>query len=1098
MRGSRLLIGTGLVVLLGLALALVVSLGVACAKVSLAREDSSLVLVGLRIGANGISFAWRREDGVGVGKEELSESQEAKRILSYFYSALTIPTENWWADLYLFNPETKLLGDGLEYTELGHVMLDSDLRMKLLVNRLMSPDSPTGEGLWDRLARLGVDGFSPRFWMVPGAMEVYATEDELYIKEAGIDVEVSIEDADIPEDLKEEIKSILKETVIPEIERAINYSQEFAPLRKAYYAMLLAGWAKEALKERYKQSRLASLVDSYTLPDVGAVKVNRVGFLGAFASDYLLNRMDDGLMSVEGGGEVFTNLPNKVGEELQPMSGSLEDSTASDAGAVLESDVPPVKKDDEVATDGGYKNRAGELGLDPKLVHIYGDVMFKGISAQDAIGKNVLIVNLTHKPLEISKEFVNEFVEKYSKDNPFYSNISNAVIIRDSKGIFTFSLVGKLKDRATAVARLDTVGKIMSYRLKEIKGLVFSERPGEELPEEEKEILRRIVPQVHFLRQLIASSSTRVRNQKGPHLVPAPVKAMIDKAYFWRWSGLEVLEERAKEGTLNEDEKKRLEELRERKDRGREIAEVFLKKVDEMIAERRGGKPSVELVDSLKPYVKELFEKDEIDGNVLDAIGKGLVSRIDSARERGEEDLVEALLRLRNVLLWREAKASVEKRFFQDVTPLGIPTSKDEVVANVRQGMQNLEKFFNDNSRALFGVEVSNDKAVEKKLKDLLGEIDTLVLRGEISQEVYSAVKEIADADSPEKGLPAIESFRKKVLKELTLSASAEGSIQTLLDLKEMQLSYKNMKATFEEIARKVETGEVDPLKKSSLRIAYLPMKGDPWQNGHIWVVAALLASGQVDRVVVSVDNGDPRKPMLSDALVRGPITEALLSRVFGAELVEFTHLPFSDPEHFYKTGEEIVPYLVNELESRLGTKDFVLLYVAGSDHAKFLNVKKLEKGSLERVNTLLRTLERKTGLSFRVAEAQGIILPGRGKDAPYPEVGPSGELVPDGGGRLDPGRIREALHRLIEGQRAQAGGDKQIYATLDEVEEEVDGMSDEQILRTFGPFYSGKSREVPELLERILHPSGIRKSKEESTGEKKVGGLLLSQVRLR
>ncbi|MBU1852986.1 MAG: hypothetical protein KJ957_02945 [Candidatus Omnitrophica bacterium] len=52
-------------------------------------------------------------------------------------------------------------------------------------------------------------------------------------------------------------------------------------------------------------------------------------------------------------------------------------------------------------------------------------------------------------------------------------------------------------------------------------------------------------------------------------------------------------------------------------------------------------------------------------------------------------------------------------------------------------------------------------------------------------------------------------------------------------------------------------------------RIAYWPMKGDPWHWGHIWLIWRLLADGY-DVVVIMMDNDDPdRKPFLTGLSIR-------------------------------------------------------------------------------------------------------------------------------------------------------------------------------------------------------------------------------------
>ena len=50
-------------------------------------------------------------------------------------------------------------------------------------------------------------------------------------------------------DLTKEIKAILREVLLPEIEREVNEGKNFATLRQMYHSMILATWYKNNLKE---------------------------------------------------------------------------------------------------------------------------------------------------------------------------------------------------------------------------------------------------------------------------------------------------------------------------------------------------------------------------------------------------------------------------------------------------------------------------------------------------------------------------------------------------------------------------------------------------------------------------------------------------------------------------------------------------------------------------------------------------------------------------------------------------------------------------------------------------------------------------------
>jgi tryptophanyl-tRNA synthetase len=119
------------------------------------------------------------------------------------------------------------------------------------------------------------------------------------------------------------------------------------------------------------------------------------------------------------------------------------------------------------------------------------------------------------------------------------------------------------------------------------------------------------------------------------------------------------------------------------------------------------------------------------------------------------------------------------------------------------------------------------------------------------------------------------------------------------------------------------------------VRAAFLPMKGDPWQTGHLFIMLEWIAYLKLDKIVVMVDNSDPtRKPDLSSLGIREPITKAILKE-FGS-LLQYTPLPKEHEELFAADGETVVFKLV-ELNKDV---DMEMGYVVGSDHRFWVNPK--------------------------------------------------------------------------------------------------------------------------------------------------------------
>ncbi len=122
--------------------------------------------------------------------------------------------------------------------------------------------------------------------------------------------------------------------------------------------------------------------------------------------------------------------------------------------------------------------------------------------------------------------------------------------------------------------------------------------------------------------------------------------------------------------------------------------------------------------------------------------------------------------------------------------------------------------------------------------------------------------------------------------------------------------------------------------------VRYWPMKGDPWQWGHIWLALELLNRG-ADKVVLMIDDGDPtRKPDLSPLSFRDAMTKELIALMAG-----YVNIVYYNREHqelLTADGDTVTATLLKENKSILPFIDFE--YVAGYDHfAGFLALKKGE-----------------------------------------------------------------------------------------------------------------------------------------------------------
>ncbi|MBP9855300.1 MAG: hypothetical protein KBD53_10590 [Candidatus Omnitrophica bacterium] len=211
------------------------------------------------------------------GENELSErelKQEADKIIRYFIAALAIPKESLWVNLSPYERD-RITPDVLGQTEMGRDLLAQDYLLKQLTASLMNPEDALGQKFWQKVYAKAQQQFGTtdvpvntfnKIWIVPEEAKVYEHSGGVFLVDNHLKVmleedylaleanrgrtnhglgDVKEEDMDITSGVSSEI---VREILIPEIEREVNEGKLFANLRQIYNAMLLATWYKDSLK----------------------------------------------------------------------------------------------------------------------------------------------------------------------------------------------------------------------------------------------------------------------------------------------------------------------------------------------------------------------------------------------------------------------------------------------------------------------------------------------------------------------------------------------------------------------------------------------------------------------------------------------------------------------------------------------------------------------------------------------------------------------------------------------------------------------------------------------------------------------------------
>ena len=199
--------------------------------------------------------------------------KEANKLIKYFMTSLTVPDEEMWVNLSPYEKD-RIIADGLGDTEMGRDMLAQDYMLKQLTASLMHPDEELGNEFWKRVytktqAKFGTTKIPTntfnKIWIVPRDAVVYANGTKIFVIESHLDVmleqdylalemnkestkhgvgDVATEELDAITGIA---KQMVREVLIPEIEKEVNQGKTFANLRQIYNSMILATWYKEHL-----------------------------------------------------------------------------------------------------------------------------------------------------------------------------------------------------------------------------------------------------------------------------------------------------------------------------------------------------------------------------------------------------------------------------------------------------------------------------------------------------------------------------------------------------------------------------------------------------------------------------------------------------------------------------------------------------------------------------------------------------------------------------------------------------------------------------------------------------------------------------------
>ena len=204
----------------------------------------------------------------GTGLQTATEDSDA------FFTWLTLPPSTFWVNLAPNSPP-QIIDPRLALTDAGRVMLQSDLLLKEAVAPAENPATPDGAQFVQGVANLPpptpADGglcVAYRIWIVPGVATVHATNTQLYILSAPLNVKLApvtslpgqLLHPICPQDaFTTDIEALMRQWILPQLVQEVNTAPQWEPLRRIYMSRVAAQWVRQ---EAGPNTVMGRLVDS--------------------------------------------------------------------------------------------------------------------------------------------------------------------------------------------------------------------------------------------------------------------------------------------------------------------------------------------------------------------------------------------------------------------------------------------------------------------------------------------------------------------------------------------------------------------------------------------------------------------------------------------------------------------------------------------------------------------------------------------------------------------------------------------------------------------------------------------------------------------
>jgi len=240
-------------------------------QVALSLPFAALTLKGMKVNPeNPMQFEFILDKGDYQEKQGYPISRDIEQLVKFFLTSLTVPDQDLWVNLSPYEKD-RIIPESFGQTQMGRDLLAEDYILKQVTASLIYPEGETGKKFWTKVYTEAADKFGTtnvpvntfnKVWIVPEKASVY----EHVTRQGSTSVSAYVVDSKLKVMLEQDYLSlskhqaqatdnaaigsqIVRDIVIPQLNKEVNEGKNFALLRQVYNSLILATWYKKKIKD---------------------------------------------------------------------------------------------------------------------------------------------------------------------------------------------------------------------------------------------------------------------------------------------------------------------------------------------------------------------------------------------------------------------------------------------------------------------------------------------------------------------------------------------------------------------------------------------------------------------------------------------------------------------------------------------------------------------------------------------------------------------------------------------------------------------------------------------------------------------------------